>query len=101
MFNLHRKLIGDCPMTYEWAGAALAVSAFAAGSTYVEQKKQTKAVKESGKKQEELLKKQEGELAQEEKERMQRIGRSRQGRRSLLYKEGDEMGVDKSTTLGG
>ena len=97
--KLYKKLNGEVPMVYEWTGAAVAISALAAGSQYVEQKKQTKAAEGAAAEQAAILKQQEKDLAEKEKKREQRMGAARQGRRSLLYKEGTEKGV--STTLGG
>ena len=63
-------------------------------------KKAEKATSAATKQQQDLLAKQEADVAAEEEERQLRMGRKRQGRRSLLFKEGTEAGV-KADTLGG
>lgn len=63
-------------------------------------KKAEKQAKKAAAAQQKLLDEKEKKLAEEEAARMERIGRSRQGRRSLLYSEGTEAGT-KATTLGG
>lgn len=47
------------------------------------------------------VKEQKAEVMAEDKERKQRVMRSRQGRRGLLYEGGSELGVTKSNVLGG
>jgi len=61
--------------------------------------KSSKDAKKAARKQQVILDEQERDLALEEESRQTRQGRARQGRRSLLYKEGDERGV--AATLGG
>lgn len=55
--------------------------------------------KEAAKQQEEILRKQESEFKQQETKRKLRMSKARQGKRSLLFSEGTELGV--STKLGG
>ena len=106
MNNLHRKLMGETPMVYEFTAAAAAwigAASAAVGTAYTisASEKAKKKAAAAAAEQKALQDKAEARLAEEEKAREQRMGRARQGRRSLLYKEGDEAGVDTSTTLGG
>lgn len=64
-------------------------------------KDKIRKAEKAAKEQKRLLAEQKAELAKEEATRKERIKRARQGRRALLYKEGDETGVGKATTLGG
>ena len=63
-------------------------------------KKAEKAASEAAKKQQDLLDKQEADVAAEEEKREASQLRARQGRRFLLYSGTDEKGV-KATSLGG
>lgn len=73
--------------------AKLDVGGYGAKPVIAERKQLKEIAKQEG-----IQKKQESALAATEAERKKRQARARQGRRSLLYGEGDESGVSK--TLG-
>jgi len=64
-------------------------------------KDKIKAAEQAQAEQAGILAKQKQDILEEEQMRKERIGRSRQGRRALLFSGGTESGVAKATTLGG
>lgn len=64
-------------------------------------KDKIKAAEQAQQAQAKIVSEQKDEVEAEEEERKKRVMKSRQGRRGLLYKGGDETGVGRVTTLGG
>lgn len=100
-----KKYVSDDP-----TGAAVDLVTFGTASLGKESLWQTKEQtglnemerqqKQEIRRQKAVQREQEQALAKEEAERIARMSRARQGRRSLLYSGGDELGVNRRTTLG-
>jgi len=86
---------GAATAAYLSAGAAVAGTAYSVSEAEKQKSKQKKALKAE----KALLSKEEARVTTEEQERLKRVQRGMQGRRSLLYSGTGEQGV--SDTLGG